>query len=708
MARRLGIARRLHRSCRRLAGSALALFVALGLGPSAQAQSWDGPAARQLAERASVRRADPEGAFGLVAWSAKAKGRLAFLGQFGDTALMRPLLVKAAQIAVEVSWQAPGISRQRVVGLRDTALAPGDIGFYRDRYGIVQGNFPDLIRLGDGRDVRDITHPFSSAGLSRYRFAIADSLRLDTGREQIEVVRVAFRPVLDDDALAVGAAYLDRGTAEIVRLELTFTPAAILDKRIERLSVVLENGLVEGRYWLPRRQEVEVQRVATWIDIPARGIVRGRWSVSDYTVVARRDSAAVAALPAPSPGPELVFARPDSLARYPFDGPVLDPLQTEVLVAGADAVRDVRRIAEAALLRKLVPPQPRVRASALRVSDFARVTRVEGLALGGGGTLRLIGTSSVRAWARYGIADARWKGGGELTVPLPVAGPLALRASRDFRDAGDVTERSLIVNSFVAQEFGEDLTQPVESRTLGARLTLGRWADTRWSLDATWGRELPLAVNARPVTGRFNPTLPALDSRGTSVSLLAEGAPWRVTESQTATARAELRYVDQTSTLGVSRGWRGTASLAYTAALGSGTLVSNTFIGGASRGIRGLPQQQVLLGGPVSAPGYGYHTLSSDIAGFQRLEWRRDVRFVSIPLASWGRLPGVATAAPFVHAAWVNRATAFGSPRAGWYPSVGLGWELAGGLVRADVARALRGGGWYVGIDVGRVFWGLL
>jgi hypothetical protein len=33
---------------------------------------------------------------------------------------------------------------------------------------------------------------------------------------------------------------------------------------------------------------------------------------------------------------------------------------------------------------------------------------------------------------------------------------------------------------------------------------------------------------------------------------------------------------------------------------------------------------------------------------------------------------------------------------------------LAGGLVRADVARALRGGGWYVGIDVGRVFWGLL
>ncbi len=320
----------------------------------------------------------------------------------------------------------------------------------------------------------------------------------------------------------------------------------------------------------------------------------------------------------------------------------------------------------------------------------------------------MVGTSTVRAWGRYGVADARWKGGAELTLPLPLAGPLALRASRDFRDAGDLAERSLIVNSFVAQEFGEDLTQPVESRVVGARLTLGRFAETRWSLDATWGRELPLAVTARPVTGQFNPTLAALDARGLSVSLLAESAPWRVTETHTATVRGELRHLRQDAALGRYSGWRATAQAEYQAPLGGGTLVSHSFVGVVTGSARSLPQQRILLGGPVSGPGYGFHTLVGEAAGFQRLEWRREVPFVSIPLATYGRVPGRATAAPFVHAVWVDRRTASALPSGGWYPSLGLGWELAGGLLRADVARAWRGGGWYLGLDVGRMFWGLL
>ena len=83
---------------------------------------------------------------------------------------------------------------------------------------------------------------------------------------------------------AVGSVYLDRETGAVVRLSMTFTRAAIIDKRIETLVVTLENGLVRERYWLPRRQEVEVSRGSTWFDIPARGIVRGRWEISGYTV----------------------------------------------------------------------------------------------------------------------------------------------------------------------------------------------------------------------------------------------------------------------------------------------------------------------------------------------------------------------------------------------------------------------------------------
>src|SRR5207342_63272 len=71
-----------------------------------------------------------------------------------------------------------------------------------------------------------------------------------------------------------------------VRLAVTFTRNAILDRRIERLALVLENLLVEGRFWLPYRQEVEVVRVNTWFDFPVKGIVRAHWLVTDHAAFA--------------------------------------------------------------------------------------------------------------------------------------------------------------------------------------------------------------------------------------------------------------------------------------------------------------------------------------------------------------------------------------------------------------------------------------
>lgn len=685
-------------------GGVAAALLAVGVsGTALPAQAWDAAEAVALAERAATRRADPAGALGLAAWRAKARGTLAFLGQFGDTALMPPLLVKAAQVAVEVSWKSPGVSRQVVVGLRDTSLVPGDIGYYRDRYGIVQGNFPDRIRLGEGRDVSDIVHPFSSAGLARYRFAVVDSQFLSTGRERIAVLRVAFRPRVADDALAVGAAYLDRASAEIVRLELTFTPAAILDKRIEKLSVVLENGLVEGKWWLPRRQELEVQRVATWLDVPARGIVRGRWEIAEYDVAeqARRDTMKLV-------GSELVFASPESLRTYAFDGPVLDPARTSALVAGADAVRDVRKAAEDALLRRLVPPQPRARAAMPRVSELVRVTRAEGLALGAGVAVRPMGTSTLRLVGRYGLADREFKGTATLSLPLPWAGPLDLSVGRDYAEAGDVVERSLAVNSLAAQEFGQDMTQPVDVRRAGARLVLGRWAGLRWSLDGGVEQHAAVTVRAVPTRGRYNPVLPAVEADGARAGLVLESLPWTLGLRGRASMRAEARGLWFDTPSGRADGWRGALAVDVRHPVGSGTLVSSSFVAAVTGDARALPQQRVLLGGPVSGPGYGFHTFVGTRAAYQRLEYRQDVPFVAVPLARYGRVPGRMTLAPFAHAVWVDGQAAFAQPRQGWYPSLGIGGEFFMGLLRVDVARGLRGGGWMLGVDVGRVFWSVL
>ena len=81
--------------------------------------------------------------------------------------------MKADELALEVYWRAPNLSKQRIVGRRDTLLLPTDIDYHRDHLGIVQNNFPDFIRLGEGDEVRDVPHPLSPAGLHEYDFAIA-------------------------------------------------------------------------------------------------------------------------------------------------------------------------------------------------------------------------------------------------------------------------------------------------------------------------------------------------------------------------------------------------------------------------------------------------------------------------------------------------------------------------------------------------------
>src|SRR5438876_247559 len=83
-------------------------------------------------------------------------------------------------------------------------------------------------------------------------------------------------------AAIVGTLFVDVESADLVRMAFNFTPKAYLDPQLEDVSIVLDNALWEGRFWLPFRQEVEIRRRATWLDIPTRGIIRGRWEIDGY------------------------------------------------------------------------------------------------------------------------------------------------------------------------------------------------------------------------------------------------------------------------------------------------------------------------------------------------------------------------------------------------------------------------------------------
>src|SRR5258707_1909633 len=177
---------------------------------AAGAQQWNDARSRAVVERATARRAQQLADTGLRDYKAIAHGYVTFLAQVGEGLAEPPKVVKADELVNEVYWRAPNLSKQRILGRRDTLLLPTDIAYHRDHLGIVQNNFPAIIRLGDGDEVVDVPHPLSPAGLSQYDFAIVDSLARQLPGRTLQVLEVSVRPTDDRQPRIVGALYLDR------------------------------------------------------------------------------------------------------------------------------------------------------------------------------------------------------------------------------------------------------------------------------------------------------------------------------------------------------------------------------------------------------------------------------------------------------------------------------------------------------------------
>ena len=676
-------------------------------GTPVEGQQWNDARTTALVARAVERRQVSDTA--LKDFRARAHGFLSFLAQLGDTLVEPPRLVKSSELMVDVYWKAPSLSKQVVVGMRDTALVPGDIGYYSDRYGIVQSNFPDWIRLGDGQDVRDVPHPISGAS-GHYEFRIRDSLTLTLPARRVDVYEVDVRPKNEALPRVVGTLFLERQTGDIVRMALTFTRSAILDRRIEVLAVTLENALIDERFWLPRRQELEVRRAGTWFDFPARGIIRARWQVTGHEVN-RGLAAAIFA------GPPIAFEEMTKLRAFTFDGTIIGQLPDDVLPVAPEDVQRVQAVATELVTRNAIAKAQSGAVSAGSVSDLARVNRVEGLAAGIGGRWRPSASIGLSARVRYGTADAEFKGAVGLEVVPRRGMTLGLFAQRDYRDLGDEAEVSLVRNSIAAQEFAADLTNPYDVRSTGITLGLGVPGRAQWRVELAVERHAPLAVHASASTGQYQPTVAVTEMDGARLSVSAENAVTPSLLEGSLRLRGELRggrydVVGGGMTAGATAGttaWtlRGFALADYQRPMGGWTLVSHTTVAASSGNGAQLPQQLVYLGGPVSGPGYEYHAFVGRAGFTQRVEGRFSVPFVPIPLGRFGTVPGQATLAPFVHAAGIARPPVGGMPD-GVYPAVGVGLLLIHDLLRLDVARGLRDGRWTFGIDFARAFWGVL
>src|SRR5215213_5924013 len=396
---------------------------------TAHAQTWNDPRSRALVEQATERRARQIADTALASYKAAAHGYLTFLAQVGEGFTEPPKIVKADELSLEVYWHAPNLSKQLIAGRRDTLLLPTDINYHRDHLGIVQNNFPNIIRLGDGDEVRDVPHPLSADGLNEYDYAIRDSLQIRLGPRTLDVYEVRVRPKNDREPRAVGAVYIDRESGEVVRMAFSFTRAALIDKELEDVSVVLENGLIEGRFWLPRRQEIEIRRTGTWLDYPARGIIRGRWEICCYEVNRPMPAGIFR-------GPEIALAPPGTPLPVPFTGNVLDSLPPDVRAVTDDDVAKVQEEARALVRGQALARTRSTSLAARNISDFVRMNRVEGLALGAGITRRLGEGFSISARGRYGFSDEKVKARVGTSFRRASGAGFDITGYDDFTDAG--------------------------------------------------------------------------------------------------------------------------------------------------------------------------------------------------------------------------------------------------------------------------------
>jgi len=729
---------------------AVSLVPPIAAAQDAPTSPWRHPGADSLVSRAIARRGVQLADSTLLSYSASAHGFLAFLAQLGEGQVIPPRVVQSEELALQVSWWAPGRSAQRLVGRRDTTLLPADVGYYRDRYGVVLDNLPDRIRLGDGQDVRDVPHPLAANALSLYEYALGRPLTIRIPGREILVDEVKFRPRNAQQPGAIGSVYLDHESGAVVRLSMTFTRAAIIDKRIETLVVTLENGLVQEKYWLPRRQEVEVSRGSTWLDLPVRGIVRGRWEISGYTVN-ERVPAATMLLPRWSSVPR------DSLRAHTFEGRVVDVLPPEIQMASSEDVVQARVQAEAAVRSAMLARPATASVTGRGISDLARFTRAEGLALGLGASHTSSLGFVLQARGRYGFADGEAKGYVALG-PSPAFGrapTLQVFAERDYRDLG-FAERAGVTNSLGAALFGSDYSTPVDTRAIGVRWR--RAPTSAWVWRLAYERDDPVSTEGRSLRGVMEPSLAAWRLEGARAELRGSGGwvpgdamarrgVWSVQVDAGAmhgrgTPPTGLNQI-ALDTLGVLLNGprvrplsaRAQAQLQITQPLGNDRSLQWHTVAGVAGGRDVAPQSLVFGGGPWSGPGYAWHAFASKALLSTRVEWRTPLPAPSIPLGRFGKSPPHVTLAPFVQVL----ATASGrvplslngardgGPGArdvvldqrtigGVYPSVGTGLLLFYDLLRVDVAYGLRrdraaasaGGGWRFAIDIDRAFWGML
>lgn len=667
-------------------------------------EGWNGPRVLEMVRRGREARQALVRDGNLESYRAVTEGHIYF---FVDPEEGERALIRVDQVAVELRWRAPDHVQQHIMGERsETRLPVREFRYYLDRLTLVQYGFGDEIEVGSGMDVAGVPHPLAPPPggdplRTPYEYRLADSLSVTLpGRaEPVRLYEVEVRPRDPSAPGIVGTIVLDRAGAHIVRMAFTFTPASYVDRRTDRISVELDYGLWEGRYWLPNRQRIEVRRELPELDLGIGTVIRAVLRVGNYEL-----NVPVEVMPVL--GRNRVTTAPSEVRQsYPFAEGLYEGLDRHGL---ADVVLDVdpRELRSRAL--QLMRDRPASGLSPLRlhvprISEIVRFNRAEGLYLGGGGAWRPRADLRLRAHAGFAVGERRLRGSVRAEGLLG-EGPawwLAAQANA-VQDLGLTEASDPLLSTLWALFGGEDFRDPyrVSAVRAGLEFPLGDDHLLGIQIGGERHRAMELSRASAPLNGSrdFREVRPVAeaDFLHLGASLARTGVDWPGRGVGSLRLTTDLRTGSPGSGVGV-----GTESTARWGPA-SGTRETRLDLQGWTWIGDPLPQGHRLLGGRTTLPGYPFRTFGGLHAARASLTHALDL--VGPHLRLRGGLHGVwaAGADPGVQAVWGTSSTR--TVRTSATLGVGLLWDL----LRVEGARGFDGGEWQLLISLDPRWWDTL
>lgn len=229
---------------------------------AAPAGIYDSPTTAALVQRAIAASAavPPE----LLDYRATVRSSL-YITIANDTLSGGDLPGTVDEIVSDVRWNRQGSLHQTVLGHRTRVLVPipYTLATLLQRPWVIPHLYGSAIFTPFAG--AQAVNPFGARGPEFYAYAADDPIRLRVQGELVTLVPVSVRPrVLPEDGRTVvvlGTFYLDLDRAAVARARYGFAGGG---GDLSRLTgsletfLELENGLWEGRYWLPFRQRREI------------------------------------------------------------------------------------------------------------------------------------------------------------------------------------------------------------------------------------------------------------------------------------------------------------------------------------------------------------------------------------------------------------------------------------------------------------------